>query len=76
VILLAVLWQYVKVFLSKHKLELYDIDRLWSGGSLCLFAASGSFHEMLRSGSRGLEVDLDKLQKKVCNKQSVSELPI
>jgi len=76
VILLAVLWQYVKVFLSKHELELHDIGRLRSGSSLCLLTASGSFHEMLGSGSRGLEVDLGKFQEEVCNEQLVSELPI
>jgi len=73
---LAVLWQYVEVFLSEHGLELRDIGRLQSGSNLYLLAVSGSFHEMLGSGSHGLEVDLGELWKKVCNEQSVSKLPI
>jgi len=76
VIPLAVLWQYVKVFLSEHGLELCDIGRLQSGSDLYLLAVSGSFYEMLGSGSHGSEVDLGELWEKMCNEQSVSELPI
>jgi len=57
----AVLWQYVKVLFSKHRLELYDVDRQWSGSILCLLTVSGSFREMLEGYSCGSEVNLSKL---------------
>jgi len=57
----AVLWQYVKVLLSKHRLELHDIGGQWNGSGLYLLTASGSFHEMLGGRSHSLEIDLDKL---------------
>ena len=66
VIPLAVLWQYVKVLLSKHRLELCDVGRQQSSSGLCLLTVSGSFHETLGGGSCGLEVDLSKLQKEAC----------
>jgi len=76
VIPLAVLWQYVKVLLSKHRLELCDVGRQQSSSGLCLLTVSGSFHEMLEGGSCGLEIDLSKLQKEACKEQLVSELSI
>jgi len=57
----AVLWQYVKVLFSKHRLELYDVDRQWSGSILCLLTVFGSFREMLEGYSCGSEVNLSKL---------------
>ena len=75
-ILFAVLWQYVKVLLGKHRLELRDIGRQWSGSDLCLFTASGSFHKTLRDRSYGSEVDLGKLWEDAYKEQSVSKLPI
>jgi len=76
VIPLAVLWQYIEVFLSEHRLELHDIGKLQSGSGLFLLAMSGFFHETLGSGSHGSKVDLGKLQEEAYNKQLVSELPI
>ena len=74
-ILFAVLWQYVKVFLSEHGLELCDVGRQQSGSSLCLLTASGSFRKMLGGHSSGSEVSLGKLWEKACKEQSVSKLP-
>jgi len=58
---LAVLRQYVKVFLGKHGLELSDIGGQWIGGGLCLFAMSSSLCEMLGGHSHSLEVGLGEL---------------
>jgi len=76
VIPFVVLWQYIKVLLSKHGLELRDIGGQRSGSSLCLLTVSSSFHEMLGGHSSGLEVGLSKLWKDACKEQSVSKLPI
>jgi len=75
-ILLAVLGQYVKVLLSKHGLELCDIDRQRSSSGMRLFTVPDSFCETLGGRSRGLEVGLSKLQENTCKIQSVSGLPI
>jgi len=75
-ILFAVLQQYVKVLLSEYGLELCDIGRQQSGSGLCLLTGSGSFYETLGGHSHGLEVDLSKLQKKTCEEQLISKLPI
>jgi len=73
---LAVLWQYVKVLLGEHGLELCDIGRQQSSSGLCLFTVPGSFYEMLESHSYGSEVSLSELWENVCKEQSVSKLPI
>ena len=73
---LAVLWQYIEVFLSEHGLKLHNIGRLQSGSGLCLLVTSGFFHEILGSGSHSSKVDLSKLQEEACNEQLVSKLPI
>jgi len=75
-ILLAVLWQYVKVFFGKHRLELRDVGEQQSGGSLCLFATSGSLRETLGGHSHSSEVGLSELQEEVHKEESVSRLPI
>jgi len=75
-ILLAVLWQYVKVFFGKHGLELHDVSGQRSGSGLCLFATSSSFHEMLGGRSHNLEVGWSELQKEVHKEESVSRLPV
>jgi len=73
---LAVLWQYVKVFLGEHGLKLHDVGGQHSGGGLCLFAMSGSLCETLGSHSHGSEVGLSELWEEARKKESVSRLPI
>jgi len=73
VIPFAVLWQYVKVLLGEHRLELRDVGRQWSSSSKYLLTASGSLCKTLGGRSYGLEVNLSKLWKDACKKQSVSE---
>jgi len=59
----AMLWQYVKVLLSKYRLELRDVSGQQSGSSLCLLTVSGSFCETLGGHSCGSEVNLGKLRE-------------
>ena len=75
-ILLVVLGQYVKVLLGKHRLELCDVGRQWSGSGMCLFTAPGFFCKILGGCSHGLEVSLSKLWENAYKEQSVSGLPI
>jgi len=75
-ILLAVLRQYVKVLLGKHRLELHDVSRQWSGSGMHLFTAPGSFYETLEGCSHSSEVSLSELWENICKEQSVSRLPI
>jgi len=75
-ILFAMLWQYVKVLLSKHGLELHDVGRQRSSSGKCLLTASGSLHETLGGRSCGLEVDLSKFWEDACKEQLVSEPPV
>jgi len=61
---LAVLWQYVKIFFGKHRLELCDVGRQRIGDSLCFFTTSGSLHEMLGGRSHSSEIGLGELWEK------------
>jgi len=72
----AVLWQYVKVLLGEHRLELCDVGRQQSGSSEYFLTASGFFCKMLEGCSHGLEIDLGKLWEDACKEQLVSKLPI
>jgi len=73
---LAVLRQYVKVFFGEHGLELCDVGRQRSGGSLCLFATSGSLRETLGGCSYSSEVGRSELREEARKEESVSRLPI
>jgi len=75
-ILLAVLWQYVKVFFGEHGLELRDVDGQWSGGGLCLSATSGSLREALGGRSHSSEVGQSELREEARKEESVSGLLI
>jgi len=76
VIPFAVLWQYVKVLLGEHRLELHNVGGQQSGSSEYLLTVSGSFCEILGGHSHSSEVDLGKLQEDTCKEQSVFKLPI
>jgi len=76
VVPLAVLRQYVKVLLGEHGLELYDIGGQWSGSSMRLFTAPGSFCKTLGDHSCGSEIGLSELRENAYKEQSVSRLPI
>ena len=75
-ILFAMLWQYVKVLLGEHRLELHDVGGQRSGSSKCLLTTSGSLRETLGGRSCGSEVDLSKFQEDTYKEQSVSEPPV
>jgi len=70
------LWQYVKVLLGEHGLELYDVGGQQSSSGKCLLTASGSLYEMLGGCSCSSEVDLSKFQEDTCKEQSVSKPPV
>jgi len=73
---LGVLRQYVKVLLGKHRLELHDVGRQWSGSGMRLFTVPGSFCKMLGGCSCDLEVSLSELWENAYKEQLVSRLPI
>ena len=72
----VVLWQYVKVLLGEHGLELCDVGRQRSGSGKCLLTASGSLHKTLGGCSCSSEVNLSKFREDVCKEQLVSEPPV
>ena len=75
-ILFVMLWQYVKVLLGEHGLELHDVGGQRSGSSKCLLTASGSLHKTLGGRSCGSEVDLSKFREDAYKEQSVSKPPV